>query len=129
MHVITCVLSSLRCKQPSVHSTLVLHEQARIAATRLVWTAVILNIAARLVDQFQTIWNLKGGVKQCIQNPLEAKRGFRVNPLNPRPPLCLWAWSTNPGLSTCILFAASFHCMNCTIKMPCCSGIGLWFVG
>ena len=33
--------------------SLVLHKKTHIASTKLIWTAVILNIAARLVDQFQ----------------------------------------------------------------------------
>ena len=48
-------VNSLRAR-----SALVLHEQTRIAATRLVWKAVILNITATLVDQFQTVGDLKG---------------------------------------------------------------------
>ena len=35
-----------------VCSVLVLHEQTRIAATRFIWTAVILN--SKIVDHFQT---------------------------------------------------------------------------
>ena len=52
------------------HSMLVLHEQTRIAATRLVWTAVILHSnetsSLKLVDHFQNSRVLKMTVKRCI---------------------------------------------------------------
>ena len=52
------------CSINSLHacSTLVLYEQARIAATRLVWAAR-LSIATRLVEHFQMV---KCTVKQCV---------------------------------------------------------------
>ena len=41
------------------------------------------RLAARLVDHFQMVEDLKCTVKWCIQNLLEAKREIRVNPLKP----------------------------------------------
>ena len=60
---------------------LVLSKQTRIAATRFVWTGVILN-SSESSGQFSNGIALK---MYIIQNLLEAKRGVRVNPLKPTP--------------------------------------------
>ena len=57
------------------HSALVLHEQTRKAATRFVWTAVILS-SSETTGPFQTVGHLKCTIKQCISNLLEVKGGF-----------------------------------------------------
>ena len=51
----------------------------------LLWTNASHSsrLAARLVDHFQMVEDLKCTVKWCIQNLLEAKRVVRVNPLEP----------------------------------------------
>ena len=70
-----------------VRSALVLHKQIHIAATRLGWTAVILNSSARLVGHFQTVGHLKKcTVKMVYINLLKVKRRVRSNRLNPPPP-------------------------------------------
>ena len=63
-------------------SALILHEQTRIAVTRLVWTAVILDTAARLEDHFQTVGRLKYTVKRC-KIFWRSKGGFERTPSNP----------------------------------------------
>ena len=84
-----------------VRSALVLHKQIHIAATRLGWTAVILNSSARLVGHFQTVGHLKKcTVKMVYINLLKVKRRVRSNRLNPPR---LHAWHT---AYFCTMYAA-----------------------
>ena len=62
-------------------SVLVFHEQTHIAATRLVWTVVLLN--CRLVDHFQTVGHLKCTDKCVYKIFWRSKGGFKQTPSNP----------------------------------------------
>ena len=83
-----CGVNSLRAR-----SALVLYEQTRISATRLVWTAVILNSSETgrppsngraLNVQLSGVYkNFFGGQKGVRANPLEPPR-TPSNPLEPR---------------------------------------------
>ena len=88
MHVFLYILLSQLRKQlmcvAHIH-LLVLHEQMGcIAATKLVWTAVILN-EVKLVDHLQSVAHLIYTAGWCIES-FEAKRGVQAKPLNPALP-------------------------------------------
>ena len=69
------------CKQLMCVFRIVLYEQIRIAATRLDWTAVILNIS-KTNGPLSMVGHLKCTVKWCIQDLLRPKEGFEQPPRN-----------------------------------------------
>ena len=89
MHVFTYVLLSQLRKQlmcvACIHP-LVLHGQMGCiaAATKLVWTAVILN-EVKLVDHLQSVAHLMYTAGRC-RKYFEAKGGFERTCSNPPPP-------------------------------------------
>ena len=72
------------------HFVLVHREQTHTAAIRLIWTAVILNSSARLVDHCQTVGHLKCTVKWCTYiKSFGGQKGVQKGDLSepPRTPL------------------------------------------